>query len=175
MLAVLLFGKKYETSFHASNGELPKIMQVLDLKPWSPVYWRSKSCKTISLTGVYFFYLTKARPRGTLIAATVNFSLGIIFWLPSNPCKFYEQGKNFRKVWIYLTRLSCLFGNFWKCWSIDYRKLSKIQTGNSGCVGSQRTLSWAKAFLSDVRQSEVDFLHSWASSLRENTVAAQMW
>ena len=38
MLAVLLFGKKYETSFHASNGELPKIMQVLDLKPRSPVY-----------------------------------------------------------------------------------------------------------------------------------------
>ena len=53
--------------------------------------------------------------------------------------------KKFRKVWIYLTRLSCLFGNFWKCWSIAYRKLSEIQTGSSGCVGSQRTLSWAKA------------------------------
>ena len=46
--------------------------------------------------------------------------------------------KNFRNVWIYLARLSCLFGNFWKCWSIHYRKLSEIQTGSSGCVGSQR-------------------------------------
>ena len=38
MLAVLLFGKKYENPAHASNGELPKIMLVLDLKPRSPVY-----------------------------------------------------------------------------------------------------------------------------------------
>ena len=37
---------------------------------------------------------------------------------------------------------------FWMCWFT-------------------KTLSWAKAFLSDVRQSKVDFLHSWASSLRE--------
>ena len=37
MLAVLLFGKKYENQAHASNGELPKIMQVLDLKPRSLV------------------------------------------------------------------------------------------------------------------------------------------
>ena len=35
-----------------------------------------------------------------------------------------------------------------------------LTTGSSGCVGSQRTLSLAKAFLSDVRQSEVDFLPS---------------
>ena len=55
MLAVLLFGKKYENQAHASNVELPKIMPVLDLKPGSPVFWRSKSCKTISLTSVYFF------------------------------------------------------------------------------------------------------------------------
>ena len=33
---------------------------------------------------------------------------------------------------------------FWLCWFTN-------------------TLSWAKAFLSDVRQSQVDFLHSWAS------------
>ena len=54
MLAVLLFGKKYENQAHASESELPKIMLVLNLQPRSPVCWRSKSCKTISLTGVYF-------------------------------------------------------------------------------------------------------------------------
>ena len=37
MLGVLLFGKKYENPAHASNGELLKIMLVLDLKPRSPV------------------------------------------------------------------------------------------------------------------------------------------
>ena len=64
MLAVLLFGKKYENQAHASNGELPKVTL----------------CKTISLTGVFLVF-------------------------------------------------------------IDYRKLSEMQTGSSGCVGSQRTLS----------------------------------
>ena len=37
MLVVLFFGKKYENPAHASNGELTKIMLVLDLKPRSPV------------------------------------------------------------------------------------------------------------------------------------------
>ena len=37
MLAVLLFGKKYENPAHASNSELTKIMLVLDLKPRSLV------------------------------------------------------------------------------------------------------------------------------------------
>ena len=63
MLAVLLFGKKYENPAHGSNGELTKIMLVLDLKPRSPVCWRSKSCKTISLTGVYFVLFNESATK----------------------------------------------------------------------------------------------------------------
>ena len=63
MLAVLLFGKKYENPAHGSNGELTKIMLVLDLKPRSPVYWRSKSFKTISLTGFYFVLFNESATK----------------------------------------------------------------------------------------------------------------
>ena len=40
-----------------------EFMQVLDLKPRSPVCWRSKSCKTISLTGVYFFLFNESATK----------------------------------------------------------------------------------------------------------------
>ena len=63
MLAVLLFGKKYENQAHASESELPRIMQVLNLQPRSPVCWRSKSCKTISLTGVYFVLFNESATK----------------------------------------------------------------------------------------------------------------
>ena len=64
MLAVLLFGtKNMKIKRMPRNGELPRIMQVLDLKPRSPVFWRSKSCKTISLTGVYFVLFNESATK----------------------------------------------------------------------------------------------------------------
>ena len=64
MLAVLLFGtKNMKIKRMPRNGELPRIMQVLDLKPRSPVCWRSKSWKTISLTGVYFVLFNESATK----------------------------------------------------------------------------------------------------------------
>ena len=98
MLAVLLFGKKYETSFHASNGELPKIMQVLDLKPWSPVYWRSKSCKTISLTGVYFFLFNESATQRYIDRRhPLTFPLESFFDSPQIPVSSTNKAKIFEK------------------------------------------------------------------------------
>ena len=55
--------KKYENQAHASESELPKIILVLNLQPRSPVCWRSKSCKTISLTGVYFVLFNESATK----------------------------------------------------------------------------------------------------------------
>ena len=182
MLVVLLIGKKYENPAHARNDELTKTTRVLDLKPRSPVYWRSK-CKTISLTGVYFFYLTKARPRGTLIAATRQLLPWNHFLTP--PQLSVSSGNRAEWKENYLEKIFEKFG--------FTSRGCRVCLGTSGnadpvTTGSCRKFKpevlvvlvhkytvLSKGVFSDVRQSQVDFLHSWASSLRENTVTAQTW
>ena len=184
MLAVLLFDKKYENQGHASNVELPKIMPVLDLKPWSPVFWRSKSCKTISLTGVYFFLFNESATQRYIDRRHPStFPLESFFDSPQLPVSSRNMAEWKEN---YLEKSFEKFG--------FTSRGCRVCLGTSGNAGPFTTESCRKfkpevlvvlvhnvhcpeqrLFLSDVRQSEVDFLHSWASSLRENTVTAQMW
>ena len=99
MLAVLLFGtKNMKIKRMPRNGELPRIMQVLDLKPRSPVCWRSKSWKTISLTGVYFVLFNESSTQAYIDRRHLS----------TSPLEsFFDSHKKSYSSWYFELKLVC--------------------------------------------------------------------